>query len=224
MIEGVTMWPVLPIPIRIGPTSSPPATILMMFRTPLAASVLAKTSTFAGPSMRELGKMRALSVGSSAASECISPSYSKSSFWLSRMASAARVRRPELVSRLPNCECEQTAIFGTSPNRRTCRAAPITTSAISSAVGSGWTWVSATKTTPRSWIIKDSAPTGCSFSVPPPSTSWTYFRCQRYCPKVPQIRLSASPRRTITAPIAVVLVRMIARARSGVTPCRCMIE
>ena len=77
------------MPIRIGPTSSPPATTLMMLRTPLAASVLAKTSTFAGPSKRAFGKMRARSSGSSAASECISPSYSKSSFWPSRIASAA---------------------------------------------------------------------------------------------------------------------------------------
>ena len=37
MIEGVTMWARLPMPIRIGPTSSPRAFILRMFRTPEAA-------------------------------------------------------------------------------------------------------------------------------------------------------------------------------------------
>ena len=47
--EGVVICARLPIPIRIGPTSSPPATTLMMLRTPLAASELAKTSTLAGP-------------------------------------------------------------------------------------------------------------------------------------------------------------------------------
>jgi hypothetical protein len=39
---------------------------------------------------------------------------------------------------------------------------------------------------------------------------------------VPQIRLSASPRCTITAPMAVVLVRIVVRATSGVTPRRAM--
>jgi len=37
---------------------------------------------------------------------------------------------------------------------------------------------------------------------------------------VPQIRLSASSRCTMIAPIAVVFVRMTARAVSGVTPRR----
>ena len=168
MIDGVTICALLPIPIRIGPTSSPPAIILMMLRTPLAASVLAKISTFAAPSKRAFGKMRARSTGSSAASECISPSYSKSSSCASRRSSAPRVRRPLEVSRLPNCECEQIAIFGSSPKRRTCRAAAITTSAISCGDGSGCTWVSPTKITPRSWIISDSAPIGRS--PRPPST------------------------------------------------------
>ena len=129
-------------------------------RTALAASVLAKISTFAGPSNRAFGKIRARSSGSSAASECISPSYWKSSACASRIASAARIRRPESVSRLPNCECEQSAIFGSSPKRRTWRAAAIVTSAISCGHGTACTWVSATNTTPLSWIISDSAPIG----------------------------------------------------------------
>ena len=39
VIDGVTMCALLPIPIRIGPTSSPPATDLTMLRAALAASV-----------------------------------------------------------------------------------------------------------------------------------------------------------------------------------------
>ena len=45
----------MPIPIRIGPTSSPPAFIFRTLRTPDAASVLANTRTFAGPEKREFG-------------------------------------------------------------------------------------------------------------------------------------------------------------------------
>ncbi len=80
-------------------------------------------------------------------------------------------------------------------------------------VGSLWHWVSAMNSGPSSRMIIDSAPTGCS---PSRARIWrTYCRCQLYCPNVPQIRLSASARCTITAPMAVVLVRMIARAMSG---------
>ena len=60
--------------INIGPTSRPLAHIFKIFLTPLAASVFVKTKAFAAPSKRLFGIMRDLSSGSSAASECISPS------------------------------------------------------------------------------------------------------------------------------------------------------
>jgi hypothetical protein len=44
----------------------------------------------------------------------------------SSSSSAARIRWPVEQSRLPNCECEQSAILGCRPKRRTWRAAPIT--------------------------------------------------------------------------------------------------
>ena len=42
VIDGETICALLPMPIRIGPTSNPFAFIFKMFRTPEAASVLAK--------------------------------------------------------------------------------------------------------------------------------------------------------------------------------------
>ena len=74
VIDGVTIWARLAMPIRIGPTSSPWAFILRMLRTPEAASELAKISTLAAPSNRASGRWRARSAGSSALSTCISPS------------------------------------------------------------------------------------------------------------------------------------------------------
>ena len=49
VIDEVTICARLPIPTRIGPTSSPFALALRTLRTALAASVEAKTNTFAGP-------------------------------------------------------------------------------------------------------------------------------------------------------------------------------
>ena len=92
----------------------------------------------------------------------------------------------------------------------------MTISAISSAVGFGWILQSATNKTSDSNIIIDNAPTG--FNPSPDKISSIYFRCHRYCPKVPQIKLSASPRFTIIAPIAVVFVLIISLAKAGVTP------
>ena len=49
VIAGVTTCALLPMPIRIGPTSSPPDFTLRMLRTPEATSDDANTSTFAAP-------------------------------------------------------------------------------------------------------------------------------------------------------------------------------
>jgi hypothetical protein len=49
VIAGVTIWARLPIPIRIGPTSSPFPFIFRMLRAAEAASVEAKTSALAAP-------------------------------------------------------------------------------------------------------------------------------------------------------------------------------
>ena len=77
-------------------------------------------------------------------------------------------------------------------------------------------WVSAIKSGPSSSIIMERAPWGMQSGAP--RTCSTYFKCHLYSPKVPQIKLSASPLCTITAAIAVVLVLIIAFAKSGVIP------
>jgi hypothetical protein len=78
----------------------------------------------------------------------------------SRMRSAARIRRPLSLSRLPNWLPEHSAMLGSTPKRFTWRAVAMTVSAICSGVGWAWTWVSAMKSGPSSRIIRLSAPTG----------------------------------------------------------------
>ncbi len=153
---------------------------------------------------------------------CISPSYSKSTLWESRIARASRVTRPECVSAFPNCELEHNANLGSIPKRLVWRAAAIIVFAICCAEGSIFTCVSAINKGPWSKITNDNAPTGVKSWLA--KTCFMYFKCQWYCPKVPQIILSASPRCTITAAIAVVFVLMIAFAKSGVILFRAIIS
>ncbi len=68
-------------------------------------------------------------------------------------------------------------------------------------------------------ISMDSADTSCTPGASP-ITDLMSRTCLMYCPCNPQISASASPRRTASAPMTVVLVRTMVRAVSGVTPLR----
>ena len=133
----------------------------MMLRTPLAASVLAKTRTFAGPSKRQFGEDARAELGIERRVRV------HLAVVLEVERAARRAARAPRASGGPNwCRGCRTASASTArpwaSGRSGGRGAPrrSATSAISCGVGSGWTWVSATKTTPSSWIISDSAPIG----------------------------------------------------------------
>ena len=75
------------------------------------------------PVSRELGKIRSRICSEIAASECISPSTSRSGSRSIRICSASRIFCAERALLEPKLECDNRAPFGVSPKRRTTSAA-----------------------------------------------------------------------------------------------------
>ncbi len=110
-----------------------------------AASRFGMISTLASPLRREPGSTLSRIACDRAVSAAISPSTSRSGARSRRSARAWRILRDEAVSNEPKSAWLTSAIFGDRPKRRAVSPQAMATSAISSALGSGRTWVSARK-------------------------------------------------------------------------------
>ena len=168
VIEGVTMWARFPMPIRIGPTSSPPPLTFSVLRTALAASALAKTSDVGRTveaRRRGTGGSRTSGIkGSIHMHFALIGKIARGR--LSRMSSAPRARATAVSAVVTELRIRAHRNLRFDPE-----AAHMTRSRthrfgdLFRALGVLCTWVSAMNSGPSCRIIRLSAPTGCSSSI-----------------------------------------------------------
>jgi hypothetical protein len=115
VIDGVTICARLPMPIRIGPTSSPPARIFRMLRTAAGRIGRGEDQHVGRPVKRALGKIRARNSGRARHRPSSRPRRRNRACCVQQDLQRRAHPPARTVSRLPNCECEHSATLRHDP-------------------------------------------------------------------------------------------------------------